>query len=158
MNLDRGAEVLSKATRHVFSTMLGSEPNPREAYEAHGMLPQSDVTGMIGLAGEAAASLSLHCSTEQARTFAARLLGMEPDCEVCEEDVRDAIGEVVNMIAGDIKTALASEHQLNLALPSVLIGEKCEVQVKSPAIFVVPFDDPAGSFAMAFVLEGDSAG
>ncbi len=149
--------MLHQATRNVFATMLGAEPHPREAYQADGILPQSDVTGMIGLAGEAAASLSLHCSAEQARAFAARLLGMEPDSPISDDDVRDAVGEIVNMIAGDIKTAIAHEHRLELALPSVVIAEKCEVQVKSPSVFILPFDDPDGCFSMAFVLEGDSA-
>ena len=47
------------------------------------------------------------------------LLGMEPDEDVSSDDVRDAVGEIANMVAGGVKTkivALGGEAQLGLPI------------------------------------------
>ncbi len=51
------------------------------------------------------------------------LLGMEPDEELSQDDVTDAMGEVVNILAGAVKTVLAEAFSnLILGLPIVIDG------------------------------------
>jgi len=119
----RFEEFLDRATDEVFSTMLGSHCTPAEA------APPSDsgaISAVIGLAGAMSGSLVLHASSGVACRIAARMTGLEP--ETVDALVRDAIGEVCNMIAGAWKgfdAVLASGCLLST--PTVVAGTSYEV-------------------------------
>ena len=86
---------LDRATDEVFSTMLGSGCTPTEA------APPSDggaISAVIGLAGEMSGSLVLHSSSVTAMRIAERMTGVGP--EEVDALVRDAVGEMCNMVAG----------------------------------------------------------
>jgi chemotaxis protein CheX len=59
------------------------------------------------------------CSAPASRTAAAVLLAMGED-ELAEADVADAVGELANMIGGNIKSLLPSPSALTL--PLVTLG------------------------------------
>ncbi|MFQ5699664.1 MAG: chemotaxis protein CheX [Myxococcota bacterium] len=133
--------------------MLGTELAAGEPCLAVGAFPETEVTGLVGLAGSMAAQVSVHCSVGQAREFTARLLGLEPSEVSGNEEIRDAIGELANMIAGGVKTALSAEATLELALPSVFLAEKGSMQIGPLGAFVAPLDGPFGSFSVALVVK-----
>jgi len=75
---------------------------------------------VIGLSGELTGALTFSTSPASACKILFQMAGMEatePD-----EFVRDAIGEISNMVAGYGKRDL-EKFQLKLGLPQVLIGE-----------------------------------
>jgi len=119
----RFEEFLDRATDEVFSTMLGAPCTPAEAP------PASDggaISAVIGLAGAMSGSLVLHASSAAACRIAARMTGVEP--ETVDALVRDAIGEVCNMIAGAWKgfdAVLASGCLLST--PTVVAGSSYEL-------------------------------
>ena len=78
---------------------------------------------------------------------------MEPDEIDSADDLCDAMGELLNMIAGTVKTALGSDDPIEIALPTVVMTPKSEIRVKASLGVVVPFTDPAGTFYVEFVLE-----
>jgi chemotaxis protein CheX len=87
-NLDRSVD-------EVFRTMLGVACEPAgEAQEAE----SGTISAVIGLAGAVSGSLVLQSGEAAARRMAGRMTGAEPD-EV-DAMVRDAIGEIANMLAG----------------------------------------------------------
>lgn len=91
----RFEEHLDRATDEVFSTMMGVHSPPTEE---SGAADRGTISAVIGLAGAMSGSLVLHATSAAARRMAERMTGIEPE----EEDalVRDAVGEVCNMIAG----------------------------------------------------------
>ena len=119
----RFEDFLDRATDEVFSTMIGvgcqpTEPGPDAE---HGTL-----SAVIGLAGAMSGSLVLHAGTGAALRIAERMMGMEP-AEV-DAMVRDAVGEVCNMIAGAWKgfdPELASGCLLST--PTVVAGTSYEL-------------------------------
>jgi chemotaxis protein CheX len=114
---------LDKATDEVFSTMMGvgCAPVGNEA-----KVDRETISAVIGLAGALSGSLVLHTSGAAAMRIAERMTGIE----TAEVDgmVRDAIGEVCNMVAGAWKgfdKELASGCLLST--PTVVAGSSYEL-------------------------------
>ncbi len=153
MEPGRAANLIESATRQVFATMLDTELGTEPFFEDPNPLFEAEVVGFIGFAGAIRGYVSLQCTLAQASAFTARLLGMEPEEIESFDDLSDAVGELVNMIIGTVKTALGSDDPIEIALPTVVMTPKSDIRVKASLGVVVPFTDPAGSFHVEFVLE-----
>jgi chemotaxis protein CheX len=98
----------------VFTTMMDLEVERTNA-------PWSPATGRVSAAvhlkGACSGTVLLECAEAQARRFAARFLSMDPPAD---DLVSDVLGELINMIGGNLKCLLASGVQLSM--PSVAIG------------------------------------
>lgn len=110
--------MLEDSTREVFEIMLGSQLVP---VEMAGEVTQTDLTGIVGMAGNLTGVLSIRCTVSAAARMASLMLGTETS-EV-DESVKDALGEVCNMIAGNFKSKVKelSEGCL-LSVPTVISG------------------------------------
>lgn len=80
----------------------------------------SDVVGIVGVAGDRVGYIILAAESTAAVTIAKELLMMdEPD----EESIRDAIGELTNNIAGVFKTKYHEQYgNVALGLPLIVSG------------------------------------
>lgn len=120
------AEAIRSATFDVFSTMLGIELTAGEMHigkTAGGA--QSGVVALLGLAGEWSGSGTLSCEAGLACKLAGQLLMAEYDS--VNEDVLDAIGELGNMIIGNVKTMLERTlGNMGLSTPTVIYGRNFE--------------------------------
>jgi chemotaxis protein CheX len=100
----------------VFSTMLGMELCAQPAAPA----PAAPVlTAAVYFAGAWSGALLLECARGQAAELASRLmagLGVEG----ADADLRDALGELANMVAGSFKSLLGPG--VHLSIPSVVDG------------------------------------
>lgn len=81
------------------------------------------VTVMVGLVGAHSGNIALNMSEAAALHLASGLLG-SPVTHI-DEDCVDAVMELGNMVAGGIKTALASTPYAmqNISLPSLVMGQ-----------------------------------
>jgi len=109
----------------VFEMMARVRP---AATEAPGPRVQGTwVSGIVGLGSERIRiSLVVHFPLELARDLTARLLG-DPRGARGENGhlVRDAVGEIANMIAGRVKSRVGSDrHPLAVSLPAVVEGRE----------------------------------
>jgi chemotaxis protein CheX len=80
-----------------------------------------ELSAIIGLSGEARGAVVISMKEE----LALRLAGHFSKTEFSglNEDVKDVIGEVVNIIAGNAKKRLESEFALSISLPTIVCGE-----------------------------------
>jgi chemotaxis protein CheX len=99
----------------VFSSFLGTEAPPELAPPTDELLP---VTASVSISGAWNGHVALGCSAVAARSAAAVLLAM-PEDEVAEADIADAVGELVNMVGGNIKSLLPGPSALTLPLVSL---------------------------------------
>jgi chemotaxis protein CheX len=114
---------LDQAADEVFRTMmgLGCTPDGKHAGGEAGT-----ISAVIGLAGALSGSLVLHTSGAAAMRIAERMTGIETS--QVDAMVRDAVGEVCNMVAGAWKgfdPALASGCLLST--PTVVAGTSYEL-------------------------------
>jgi chemotaxis protein CheX len=110
--------LLRLATEEVFEIMLGTK---LEAVTGPPGEKPSEITSMVGLAGQLCGILTLCCSFQTAAMMASKMLGVEP--EQADPQMWDAIGEICNMVAGNFKNKLTglSDHCM-LSVPTVITG------------------------------------
>jgi chemotaxis protein CheX len=76
----------------------------------------------IAIGGPWSATLLLHCTSNLARVATATVLGMELD-ELDPADVRDIIGELANIVGGNVKGFVSdADSEWTLSLPVVSEG------------------------------------
>jgi chemotaxis protein CheX len=97
--------------------MLGSQLTvPSEPQEAG-----TDVTAMVGLAGQLCGVLCVRCDGKAAALMTSKMLGV--DLDKVGPDVADALGEVCNMVAGNFKNKIAGLAEgCLLSPPTVVTG------------------------------------
>jgi chemotaxis protein CheX len=123
-------ERLDRAVGEVFATMIGV------ACAEVGEGPQVEgetVCALIGLAGAITGNVAVQAGKVAAMRISACLTGAEP--ETVDAMVRDALGEVANMVAGAWKgydAELAS--RCLLSTPTVIVGKKYELFSRKAAI------------------------
>ena len=76
-------------------------------------------TGCVQVTGAWEGAITVHCSEELARTITAAMFGSEPE-ETTNEEVSDALGELANMIGGNVKALMP--EPCKLSLPTVADG------------------------------------
>src|ERR1700693_4346110 len=85
--------LLETATREGFELMLGSQLTVPEDHHEAG----TEVTAMVGLAGQLCGVLSVRCDGKAAALMTSKMLGVELDKG--GPDGSDALGEVCNVVA-----------------------------------------------------------
>ena len=147
-------EKIIEATQEIFSSMVmlevvvSSEPTPESN------LHSDSITGLVGLAGVHKGVLAIHMPDKVALAVTSSFLGM--DVEEINADVEDAIGELANMLGGNVKTILSENgRDINLSLPSTIAGHEYTFQLASQTAerTVIAFEADAGSFQVELQLE-----
>lgn len=106
-------DMIEQIVESVFTSMLGLEVFPCETLWA----PDVDrVTAAVRLMGDWNETLLLECTHRQACHFAGRLLSADAP-QTVDDDVRDALGELANIIGGNMKIGMA--RGLKMSMPSV---------------------------------------
>lgn len=143
--LDLGQEIIA-ATQEVFSSMLMLEIKGEDVSEQGRSVIHSNMTSMIGLGGGVRGMLAVHCPGAVAKAITGGFLGME--IEELDEDVKDAIGEIANMVAGNLKIAYGNSGvNVELAIPTSIIGESFRLSgIAGAKRHFVAFQLDSGSF------------
>jgi chemotaxis protein CheX len=126
------------STISVFDTMLHCKLERGTPYLKTGTHPQHEVSGVIGLSGKAQGTVVLGLNREAALS-AAEVLLQERPAEI-NGDVTDAIGELVNIVAGSAKAKL--EHlDMSVGLPTVITGKAHSIEFPTTVTPVcIPFN------------------
>lgn len=139
------------ATVNMFRDMLGLESEYRTPYimdknETHDW----DISGIIGIGGDSKGVIVISFEAGLAKKITAMLTGSD---EASEDDIVDAVGELVNIVAGNAKKGLEQFH-LNISLPSIVRGVDHEISWPSNTPIVsIPFSLPQGRFQLSVGLE-----
>ncbi|MCL2458311.1 MAG: chemotaxis protein CheX [Desulfobulbus sp.] len=148
------SDKLIESTIEIFTSMVMMDiSSAGESVEITRTLKKS-ITGTVGLAGTHKGVLAVHFPNEVALAVTSNFLGM--DIGEINEDVQDAIGEVANMLGGNLKTILSDRgRDIQLSLPSTICGDEYTFssQAESDRI-VLPFHSPSGIFYVEVELEG----
>jgi chemotaxis protein CheX len=114
---------LAQVVESVFRAMLTMEVTETQA----SWFPSEErLTAAVHLAGDWNGVVLLECDRWQACQFAGRFLSTDPP-EKVDDVVRDMLGEMVNMIGGNLKCVLA--RGLRLSMPSVVDGSDYSLRI-----------------------------
>jgi chemotaxis protein CheX len=99
---------------NIWSTMLGLSLDGAPAPEA-----EDYITGCVQITGDWQGAVTVELAVPLARRVAAALFAMEP-AELGDGEVCDAVGELANMLGGNVKALL--DGSCRLSLPAVVQG------------------------------------
>lgn len=101
----------------IFVGLLGegaARPVPRAAAPAvPGAGSDAEITASVSVTGAWAGHVVIRCSTALARALAGRLF-LVPEDEVVEAEICDAVGELVNVVGGNVKAMMPGPSVLTL--------------------------------------------
>lgn len=114
---------LAQIVESVFGTMLSLEVGECGTP----WFPSGNrLTSAVHLAGDFNGAVLLECDRRQACRFAGRFLSTDPP-ETVDDVVRDVLGELANMIGGNLKCIFSAG--IRLSMPSVVDGSDYSVRV-----------------------------
>jgi chemotaxis protein CheX len=125
--IDELEGLLKEAMTEVFTTMLSLPIEVEEPTDFPADTPL--VAASVGFIGEATGVVYIYNTDAFARRVTSRMLGM-PEAEIDgHEMVNDAMGELGNMIVGQIKSRLCDRGlSCVLTIPSIVRGQKFSVE------------------------------
>jgi flagellar motor switch protein FliN len=113
---------ISGATRDVFDTMFSLQLDEATKVSAASLSGMRNVSSVC-FAGDATGIVSIHVDLELSRRMAAGMLGMEPEELEGESEVQDMLGELGNIVGGNLKSALTDTGlRCALSTPSFTTG------------------------------------
>ena len=112
-----------KVCKNVFKEFVGQDAEARMPYFMEkDEAGEWDISGIIGLTGEARGAVVISLKQELAIRLTSILTGAE--YTKMEEDVVDAVGEMINIIAGNVKQELEDSYSLVISLPTIVRGKE----------------------------------
>lgn len=132
---------LEQTVASIFETMLAAEAKlVDEPWRAE----PNRVTASVHLTGSWSGVLMVEVSPAQACFLAGRFLSMDTP-EAIDNDVRDVLGELANIIGGNVKSAFVPDA--TLSIPEVVDGNDFSVRMCGAALAEqLAFECEAGVF------------
>jgi len=122
-------EQIREVTESVWTSMLGAQLAPasgRRQLDTHARY----VFGCVHSSGGWEGAVTIACSTAFARRAAGTMFELTPESASLDE-VRDALGELTNIVGGNIKAMLPGPSKLSL--PTVTEGTDYSFHVQGSA-------------------------
>jgi chemotaxis protein CheX len=137
---------LDRVVGMVFETMLNMEVTPVERVwqKRPGVM-----TAAVQFAGQWKGAVFVECTEDQACQIAARLMNI-PSPTSIDEDAVDSIGELANMIGGNMKSVMP--RGVELSAPLVVAGSDYGLRLRSCDLVTrAVFDTECGPFWITLV-------
>jgi chemotaxis protein CheX len=143
------------ATIHVLKTMADITPVASKPFLKKDATAIGDVTAIIGITGAAKGSMSLSFSESSIKAIVAGLIGTPVDD--LNDEVKDAVGELTNMISGDARRRLSEESiSLQGGIPTIISGRGHTVRhIHNGPCIAIPFETPFGGFIVEIAFSSD---
>jgi chemotaxis protein CheX len=141
------------AATEVLEKVLGVKPTLSKPYVKQSDETFFDISGLIGLTGEAVGSIAFSMPKQTALKMVSKFVGEE--ALGLSTDTRDAIGELTNIIAGRVKKIFYEKNiRMKISVPNVIVGKEHTISsAKDVPTIVIPFDSELGNFAIQVSLK-----
>uniref|UniRef100_C6E285 Inhibitor of MCP methylation CheC-like protein n=1 Tax=Geobacter sp. (strain M21) TaxID=443144 RepID=C6E285_GEOSM len=149
---DEVRKSIAEITKGVFSTMVMLDVVDEPPLAEPVLTFHETVTSMVGLAGSHSGIIAIHCPKKLALLVTSNMLGM--DVTDVDADVNDAMGEIANMVGGDVKHIFSPKGaDINLSIPTVIYGSDYALEsVSNSDALVMPFVCGEERFLLTFKI------
>jgi chemotaxis protein CheX len=121
----------SNAVKEVLRTMLGLELNEVKVVSDNSENVKEEVTGLLPVSGDFNMMVTLGMSKKTASAIVVYMTGMQSS-ELRDDEMYDGIAELVNMIAGNIKTQMTGKGiHFKILYPYVIAGSNYTILQKN---------------------------
>jgi chemotaxis protein CheX len=134
---------VTTAVQNVFGTMIGLPVVAGRAYFKKEKQPSTEVVSMISMSGPVSGFVGIGTSSKLAFSLAAKLL--ECTIDGPSESCIDAIGEIINMIAGNAKSEFPDPN-ISISVPKVWFNPSGPLYPDNVPIITIPFDVQGEAF------------
>jgi chemotaxis protein CheX len=142
-------------TTEVMEKMAFTKPTAGKPYAKVNDRACGDVSGIIGMTGDATGSLAISFSESCILGIVSKMFG-EKYVEMNRE-VFDAVGELTNMISGSSRKLMEKDDlKVFAAIPTIVFGRAHTIYhvIKGPSI-VIPFETEFGQFVIDVCLKSN---
>ncbi|MDR1302981.1 MAG: chemotaxis protein CheX [Treponema sp.] len=125
---------------YVFKDLVGTNIAVNRPYFSDKeMLHNWDISALISFSGQVQGVVLISMNRSLAKELANRLTGTVHTA--IDEDVTDALGEIVNIIAGRAKQSLQNTFKLIISLPTIILGSGYGIKwpIHRSRILCIPF-------------------
>lgn len=136
-----------EATLNILETMAQTKAEPGKPYLKTDCTARGDVSGIIGMSGEISGMVSVSFPAKCIISIASRMLGEKI---AKQEEIRDAVGEIINMISGQSRALLEKQGRvLQGTLPTIIMGKNHSItHMTDSPILAIPFKTDNGDFTI----------
>jgi chemotaxis protein CheX len=143
-------------TLQVMDKMVSVQPIAGKPFVKTDDTACGDISGIIGMTGDAIGSLALTFNEDCIIYIVNRMLA--ENHKQIDREVLDAVGELANMISGVARKLMEKDDfSVFAAIPSVVFGKTHTIRhvLKGPSI-VIPFQTENGQFVIDVCLEAQA--
>lgn len=142
-----------EATLSVLETTASTKVKAGRPYLKRETTALGDITGLIRLSGEYNATVALSFTKSSILEIVSKMFGEE--ISELNDDIKDAVGEISNMVSGQVTNTIASLGESLKAVPSeVILDENHSVpHIGVYPTVAFPFDTGAGEFTIEVCFE-----
>lgn len=139
----------AESVRTVFATMMQLDVKVAET-QSHLVSANYDISAIIGMSGDVVGSVALRMSEQVAKAVVGKFAGLQ--CEIEHPDFVDAMGELVNMVAGAAKAKFEGKD-VSISTPAVVVGSGHRMACPANALCVtLPCELEIGTFAIDLAI------
>lgn len=131
--IDELEVMLKTAVAQVFGTMLKTEARSVPV-NTETMGAEAHIASAVGFIGDMTGVVYIYASSSYASQMTSVMLEMDPNEPQGDDMVNDAMGEIANMIVGNLKAALVEQGKsCVLTIPSIVRGSNISIESVSSA-------------------------
>jgi chemotaxis protein CheX len=133
----------------LMTTMAGMHVERKDLFLKKNYRLFGDISGIMNFSGRIEGSVTVSFTEELAKEVVAKIMGISSS-DITDDDLRDGVGELINIISGNAKAALSeTEFSHEIALPAVIRGMGHEIRHPDGApCMVVLFEAEGKPFAV----------
>jgi chemotaxis protein CheX len=142
-----------ESTINLMSTMAGMSVVRKDLYLKKNYSLFGEISGIMNFSGNIRGSVVVCFSMDLAKEIVSSIMGFSVE-ELTDLELKEGVGEIVNIISGNAKVALAeTEYCHQITLPSVITGVGHEINhpENAPCIVVI-FEASGKTFAIQVSL------
>jgi chemotaxis protein CheX len=146
-------EQIIESVKEIFTAMVMMDVSAGAELPTEKIPLTDSISGIIGLAGTHKGVLAIHLPHRVAMAITSSFLGM--DVGEINSDVEDAVGELANMLGGNVKSILSEKgRDISLSMPTTISGRQYDFQpTKDAESLVISCKCEAGPFVVELQLE-----
>jgi CheY-specific phosphatase CheX len=151
---ERLNQAVKNAIEETFYTMLNVRVIGNDPVEKVINGARYELNVVIGIVGEISGAITLKGSKKLATSIASNMLGIE--IEENSDDMKDAIGEFLNIVMGVIKRHYSSDNPFDISVPTTILGEDYLVYTKASKndkVSLIDFKYNGESFCIEIYLK-----
>ncbi len=142
-----------EAAVHVLNTVAFTKAEFSKPYLKKDKVARGDVSAIIGLTGDVKGTISVSFTEKSILTIVTNMF--KEEVTELNDEVRDAAGEIANMISGQARQKLEGlGRNLKAAIPTVIIGKNHTItHITDEKIVAIPFNSNNGEFTIEVCFE-----